>query len=185
MDDREIIACYWRRDEAAIRESAAKYGGYCAAVATRILGDAQDAEECLSDTWLRAWESIPPQRPLNLKSFLGRVTRNLAISRARARDAEKRGGGQLPLALEELSECVPARGGPEETLEAKELGQAIARFLAGLPQEERQLFVARYWHLAGLEELSARTGLSQSKIKNRLHKTRVQLRKYLKEEGLC
>ncbi|MBR5093700.1 MAG: sigma-70 family RNA polymerase sigma factor [Oscillospiraceae bacterium] len=183
MEDAAILALYWRRDEQAIRETEARYGAYCRSVARRILPDPQDAEEVLSDTWLRAWESIPPKRPERLATYLGKLTRDLAISRLRQLSAQKRGGGQLPLVLEELSECLAAPGSPEQELEARELRQALDRFVSGLAARERDVFVCRYWFLAPLEELSRRTGYSQSKLKSMLARTRKKLDRYLREEG--
>ncbi len=183
MDDAAIVTLFWQRDERAIRESEQKYGGYCRSIARSLLSDEQDAEEVLSDTWLRAWNSIPPQRPERLSTYLGKLTRNLSLSRLRELMAQKRGGGELPLALEELADCVPGPGGPEEELEARELGRALRRFVCTLPRRERDVFVGRYYFLAPLEELSRKTGCSQSKLKSMLFRTRKKLNRFLQEEG--
>ena len=183
MDDAGILALYWRRDEQAIRETEQKYGAYCRSIARGILSDPEDAEESVSDAWLRAWESIPPKRPEKLSAYLGKLTRNLCLSRLRERRAQKRGGGELPLALEELEECVPGPGDPEAELEARELGRALNRFVAALERLERDLFVCRYYFLTPLEELSRRTGWSESKLKSMLFRTRKRLKKFLREEG--
>ena len=133
MEDSAIIDLYWAREERALSETDAKYGGYCRSIAHNILKNREDSEECVSDTWLHAWNAMPPQRPSILSSFLGRITRNLSFDRCRRQNAEKRGGGLLPLALDELSECVPAPGRVEQALEARELAEAIDRFLRTLP----------------------------------------------------
>lgn len=185
MEDTAIVALYWRRDEQAIGETEAKYGPYCRAIARGILPDEQDAEESVNDTWLRAWESIPPQRPQRLSTYLGKLTRNLSLSRLRERSAQKRGGGELPLALEELAECLPGPDDPAQALEAKELGRTLNRFVGRLKETERDVFVSRYYFLTPLEELSRKTGYSQSKLKSMLFRTRKRLYDYLREEGYC
>ena len=138
MEDSAIIDLYWAREERALSETDAKYGGYCRSIAHNILKNREDSEECVSDTWLHAWNAMPPQRPSILSSFLGRITRNLSFDRCRRQNAEKRGGGSLPLALDELSECVPAPGRVEQALEARELAEAIDRFLRTLPEPRSQ-----------------------------------------------
>ena len=183
MDDAAIVTLFWQRDERAIRETEQKYGPYCRSIARSLLSDEQDAEEILSDAWLRAWNSIPPQRPEKLSTYLGKLTRNLSLSRLRERQAQKRGGGELPLALEELADCVPGPGDPEEELEARELGRALRRFVKALPRRERDIFVSRYYFLAPLEELSRKTGFSESKLKSMLFRTRKKLNRFLQEEG--
>ena len=140
MEDSAIIDLYWAREERALSETDAKYGGYCRSIAHNILKNREDSEECVSDTWLHAWNAMPPQRPSILSSFLGRITRNLSFDRCRRQNAEKRGGGSLPLALDELSECVPAPGRVEQALEARELAEAIDRFLRTLPERECSIF---------------------------------------------
>ena len=136
MEDSAIIDLYWAREERALSETDTKYGGYCRSIAHNILRNREDTEECVSDTWLHAWNAMPPQRPSILSSFLGRITRNLSFDRCRRQNAEKRGGGALPLALDELSECVPAPGRVEHALEERELAEAIDRFLRTLPERE-------------------------------------------------
>ena len=184
MEDREIIDLYWQRDEAAIRESAAKYGSYCSTVARGILHSPQDTEECVNDTWFRAWNLMPDQRPQALSAFLGRITRNLALNRIKEKNRIKRGGGEAALALDELAECIPGGSTPEEELEAKELETAIGRFVAGLSVPERNVFVLRYWYLAPIADISDRLSCSQGKIKSILFRSRKKLRVYLQKEGL-
>ena len=158
MEDARIVELYWERDEAAIAESSAKYGGYCYQIAFRILALREDAEECVGDTWLRAWEAMPPSRPGRLDTFLGKITRNLSLDRWRALRAQKRWQGQAELALTELGDCLPASGGVEQEVEAAALAESLNRFLESLPQEKRVLFVRRYWYLCSVEELAAWSG---------------------------
>ena len=183
MDDNLILDLYWRRDTRALSETEARYGGYCRTIACNILHDREDAEESVNDTWLHAWNAIPPQRPQPLGCWLGRVTRNLSLSRLRQRLAQRRGGGEAALVLDELSECLPAPSSVEDAVEAKELEQAVRRFLDGLGQSERDVLLARYYFLAPLAEISGRTGYSVSKIKSLLYRSRQKLQHYLQEEG--
>ena len=182
MEDREIIELYWRRDEEAIAQSERKYGTYCRSIARQILRAAEDVEECLSDTWLAAWRSMPPRRPAVLRTFLGRLSRNASINRHLMHTAQKRGGGEVELALEELKECAGGASAEEE-LEAAELGRAIDRFLRTLPELECTIFLRRYWYLDGVEEIAARCALRPGAVKTRLSRTRAKLRTYLRKEG--
>lgn len=185
MEDQEIIALYWSRDENAIGETAAKYGGYLTNIAYNILSVRQDSEECVSDAYLRAWNAIPPKKPENLKLFLGRVTRNLALDRRKADTTKKRGGGQVVLALEELRDCVSSRETPETVLDEKYLAEKITEFLRTLPETPRKCFVLRYWYLEPVSAIAARMQLSPSKVKSLLHRTRMKLKTYLEKEGIC
>jgi len=183
MEDEQIIALYWARSERAIAESALRYGGYCRAVAFRILGQAEDAEECVSDTWLGAWNAMPPHRPAVLSSFLGKITRRLAMKRWRFLDAARRGGGETALSLEELDECIPDAHA-SRSADAAELAQLLDRFLEALGETERRVFVCRYWYLLSIAELSHRFGFSQSKVKSMLARTRAKLKIFLEKEGV-
>ena len=185
MNDQEIIELYWNRDERAIPATAEVYGAYCYTIAHNILSLAQDAEECVNDTWLHAWHAIPPQRPLCLGAFLSRITRNLCLSRIRRLSAKKRGASQAELALSELDECIPARNKVEDELEARELAESINRFLSQLKESERNIFMARYYHFAPTADIAKRTGSSVSRVNTTLSRTRAKLRKFLKEEELC
>ena len=185
MDDEAILALYRQRQSSAITETDAKYGRLCFSVANNILNNREDSEECVNDTWLHAWNAIPPEWPKKLSAWLSRVTRNLAVSRFRAEHAAKRGGDELPLILDELAECVPGGTDPQQVLEQKELSDAVSRFLARLKPLDRDVFVARYFFAASHMELSTRTGWSVGKVKTVLHRTRLKLQKHLKEEGLC
>ena len=185
MEDREIVELYWRRSDRAVQESEKKYGPWCRTIAKNIVADLRDAEECVSDTWLAAWNAMPDKRPEKLGGFLGKLTRNLALDRWRAGQRRKRGGGETPLALEELSECIPDGGNVEETVELRELSRTVAAFVRALPETERQVFASRYYALASMEGIAARSGFSQAKVKSMLHRTRLRLRAELEEEGYC
>lgn len=184
MEDIEIIALYWARNEDAITRTAEKYGRFCGSIARNVLQNPEDAEECVNDTWLSAWNSIPPRQPENLAAFLARLTRNRAIDRWRAQRSEKRGGGSVALALEELSEVLPGGEEPARRLEQQELIRSLNRFLATLPETERNVFLCRYWYLDGIAAISASFGFSGSKVKSMLHRTRKKLRQALQKEGL-
>lgn len=183
MEDRAIIQLYVARQERAITETAAKYGGYCHRVAWNILGQLRDAEECVSDTWLRVWNTIPPQMPTRLKLYLARITRNLALNRWESAHVQKRGGGQLELVLEELEECVGA-GDPADEVLAKELETHLRRFLNRLPRRERELFVARYFFTQPVKAIAARYKLGENQCSAILSRTRKKLRTYLEQEDL-
>ena len=186
MHDDEIIALYWQRDERAIEQTKAKYGRHCHGIAQRILGDGRDAEECVNDTYLGAWNAMPPHRPQILPAFLGKITRNLSLKRWRARDAQKRGGGVVAVSLDELGECVPTTGNlPAERLEAAELAQLIDAFLAGLPADQRRVFLCRYWHFDSVHDIAERFGFTESKVKMTLKRTRDGLAAYLEKEGVA
>ena len=183
MEDSRIMELFWARDERAIEEAARRHGGLCRALALRVLGDLRDAEECVSDALLAAWDSIPPARPEKLSAYLARLTRNLALKRCRDRSRLKRGGGEYDLAYEELDECLAGRESVEGTLERRELSTAIAAFLRTLPRTERQLFLCRYWYFDSIAELSRSFGFSESKVKSMLGRSRSKLRRYLEKEG--
>ena len=184
MDDIQIIALYWERNPLAIDRTMEKYGNYCSAIARNILGSEEDTEECVNDTWLGAWNSIPPKRPEHLPGFLGKLIRSKAIDRLRAQHREKRGGGKVSLALDEIAEIIPAGSNPEQSILERELIQALNRFLAGLPKEARIVFMLRYWFFADIEEIAARLGFSRSKVKSMLHRIRSKLRLFLQKEDL-
>ncbi len=184
MDDQEIIQLYFDRSETAIVQTDAKYGGYCYTIAYRILTDKEDAEESVSDTYLAAWNAIPPRRPNVFSAFLGRMTRYISINRWKSRSAYKRGGGEMPLALEELGDCVAGSASAEEAYAYKETVQAFRQFLDTLPETQRRVFLRRYWYLDSIQEVCQRFGFSESKVKSMLHRTRKKLREHLKKEGL-
>ena len=143
MEDNEIIELYWRRSEQAIQESSSKYGSYCLSVANRILSNLQDSEECVSSTWLNAWNAIPPQRPNRLSAFFAKITRNLSINKLKARTAEKRSGNEVTVAIDELDECLSASDNVEAEYQRKELSEQISRFLHTLPERECNMGAAQ------------------------------------------
>ena len=184
LEDSKIIDLYWARKEQALAETDAKYGSYCRTIARNILRNFEDTEECVSDTWLHAWNSMPPQRPGILSAFLGRITRNLSFDRCKYQQAAKRGGGALPLALDELGECIPASGRVEHALEQKELAAAIDRFLRTLPERECSMFLRRYWYVDSMQSIAARYAIKENTAKSILFRTREKLRRYLAGEGI-
>lgn len=183
MDDNEIIALFFARDEEAIEAAQREYGAYCAAIAQNILDDRGAAEECVNDTWLKCWQSIPPQRPHSLKSYAGKIVRNLALSARRAGAAQKRGGGQVQLALDELSEVVSGGETPEGALDRQAFRGALDGFLATLPARDRDLFLRRYWYLDSVETLARRCSMTKTQVTTTLHRLRGKLRVHLQQEG--
>ena len=183
MDDGGIVQLYWDRDERAIPETAAKYGAYCAQIARNILGNPEDAEECVNDTYLRAWNAIPPARPNTLSTFLGKITRNLSINRAAKRNAAKRGGGEYPAVLDELSELVSGGDSAEQAFSRRELVRAIDAFLGGLSAKKRGIFVRRYWYFDSVSDIARRFGMTEANVSVTLHRLRGQLRDHLAERG--
>lgn len=185
MEDNRIIDLYWTRSQQAITESETKYGAYCRAVARNILPRAEDVEECINDTWLRAWNAMPPQRPAVLQAFFGALTRNLSLDRWRRDRAEKRGGGTVELALEELEDCLAAREQVEQVVEVGETARLVSDFLRRQSKQDRQLFVRRYWYLDDIRALCRRFGMGESQVKSRLHRMRKKLKLELEQEGVA
>lgn len=184
MDDSKIVDLYWARSDSAIAETAKKFGAYCRTIAYNVLQNPEDSDECVNDTYMRAWNSMPDKRPPALAPYLGRITRNLALSRVADKNRLKRGGGEVALALDELNECTASAYSLEREVENRELAAALNRFLAQLTETERALFVSRYWFLAPVRELSKKFGFSESKTASMLHRTRSKLRRFLIEEEL-
>lgn len=185
MEDKNIVALYWQRDQEAIRATQGKYGAYLGKIAWQILSDREDSEECVNDTYWKTWSLLPPTRPTVFSAFLAKITRNLSLDRYRARSAEKRGGGRMALALEELSTCVPAPDHAEAVVERQVLVDALDRFLAGLRPEQRKIFLRRYWYLSSVREIASYLGISESKVKTTLLRTRAALREHLEKEGIA
>ena len=180
MEDNRIIELYFSRDEQAIRHTADKYGAYCTAVSMSILHSEPDAEECVNDTYLKTWNSIPPTRPHSLKLFLARIVRNLSINRHRALHSDKR-NRDLEVSLSELEPCFPS---PEDMNECGgELSELLNEFLEGLPKIDRVMFVQRYWYSLTAAEISAEHELSENAVWVRLHRSRERLREFLTERG--
>ena len=183
MTDQDIVDLYWQRSEQAIPETEAVYGAYCHTVAYNLLRSPEDAEESVNDTWLAAWNAMPPTRPGSLRAFLGKLTRNIAVTRLRRRGSLRRGGGTAALALEELSECLPGDFDLERRVEARELLRCIDRFLAKLTERERVIFAGRYFYILTPEELAERLRMKPATVKTVLYRTRAKLLKELKKEG--
>ena len=184
LEDTQIVNLFFIRSEEALRETDRKYGHFCFKIAWNILENQEDAEESVSDTYLAAWKSIPPTRPSQLSAFLAKITRHISLDRWRRRSAEKRGGGEADVALEELEECVADSNTVESTVAAKELQAALNRFLETQSEMERVLFVSRYWYLRPVKEIADKTGLSVSNVKTQLCRTRKKLRFFLEKEEL-
>lgn len=183
MDDAHIVDLFWARSEAAISETAAKYGNYCHSIAYSILADNEDAAESVNDTYFDAWNTMPPHRPTILSTFLGKITRRIAIDKWRGQTAEKRGGCEVTLALDELSECIPARHSVEDEVELAELAKVIDSFVMSLPPMQRRVFVCRYWYLDSISAIANQLGFSQSKVKMMLYRQRTKLLAALEKEG--
>ena len=183
MEDKQIVSLYWARDPQAVDRSQEKYGPYCLSIARNILRQEQDAEESVNDTWLGAWNAMPPHRPERLSGFLGKLTRRISLKRWEAARAQKRFGDETALALEELGDCVPLGGDAQQALEGRELTRLVNRFLSGLPAAQRQVFLARYWYGAAVKDIARQFGYSESKVKSMLYRTREKLRLTLEKEG--
>lgn len=182
MEDAQIVALYWAREEAAIAESEQKYGAYCYSIARRVLFSHEDTQETLDDTWLHAWNAIPPEKPTRLRPFFAKIVRNLSIDRWRRNSAEKR-GSQITLALDELADCVSGTPLPQEQAEGKELEQTIRRFLSGCTQTQRDIFLRRYFFFESTEEIARRFAMRESNVLNLLSRTRKKLKEFLRREG--
>ena len=180
MQDQEIIELYFARDERAIAATAAQYGGYCQSIAMNILSDMLDAEECVNDTWLRTWNAIPPTRPNVLRVFVGKITRNLALDRYRARTAEKRAGGEFAVSLDELDECVGVTDEGDSAL----IGESISNFLRTQPELARKMFVCRYFYCDSIADIARRFRVGEGMVKSTLFRVRARLRDHLEKEGI-
>ena len=183
MDDAEIVSLYWLRDQEAIRQTDLAYGTMCRALSRRILRSAEDAEECVNDSYYRLWDRIPPERPQSLGAYLSRIVRNVSLDRLRELDACKRGGGTVSVALDELR-GVCGTDDAESLLAAKELGRAVDRFLRTEPERNRNVFLRRYYFFETRSEIAARFSISAAQVSVILSRTRKRLRNYLKQEGL-
>ena len=184
MKDTEIIDLYWTRNERAVTETQATYGKYCYSIAFHILHGKEDAEECVNDTWMRAWNAIPPARPARLSLFLGTITRNLSFDRWKQKNALKRGNGEMEATLDELAECIPDKSNTEETVEQKELERQINLFLGTLQERERNVFLRRYWYAEEYSEIAGRYGMKLNTVKTTLFRVRGKLKAYLEQEGV-
>lgn len=183
MEDNGIIELYFDRDETAIRETERKYGHYCFTVAWNILFDRLDSEECVSDTWRKTWELIPPERPKLLKYFLAKITRGFAMNMLRTRTRDKRGGNQYEAALEELDYSLSSDSDPQKDFDTKLLAEEVNRFLSKLKERDRNIFVRRYFYLESGTEIAERYGLSETNVNVILNRTRKKLKEHLGKEG--
>lgn len=183
MDDHGIIRLYWDRNEQAICRTAEKYGHYCKYIAKNILNNDEDAEECVNDTYLSAWNAMPAHWPEQLSTFLGKITRNLSFNKYKHSHAQKRGGGEMAIVLDELTDCVSDRDDVEQIVDRRELEKEINTFVRGLPSEKRNLFVRRYWYADSVSKMAADYGMSQGTVSKTLERTRKQLKTYLTERG--
>ena len=183
MEDGQIIELYWNRDQRAIRETDGKYGKLLHSIAWNLLRSREDSEECVNDTYLRAWEAIPPARPGAFRTWLGQITRNLSLDRWKSRRAEKR-GGRTEVLLGELEDCLPAPAGTGRPVEERELAELLSSFLRGLSREGRAMFLRRYWYGESVAEVAEALGCGEGKVKSSLFRSRKALRAYLEKEGI-
>lgn len=183
MNDLQIIEMYWKRNEQAISVTAEKYGTYCYSIAYGILHNEEDSKESVNDTYMSAWNSMPPHKPNVLKTFLGKITRRLSIDRLKRKNAEKR-GGEIAEVLDELSECISPSGDPIAEVEKKMLDKTINTFVRKLKDTEQRVFLYRYWYAKPVKEIAKLFGFSESKVKVMLMRTRNKLKEKLETEGL-
>ena len=185
MKDEEIVGLYWARDEAAISETDSKYRNYLLKIAYNILASNEDGQEVLNDTYLKAWNAMPPHKPSPLSLFLGKITRQLSIDVWRKKHRSKRGGSEYEQSLDELGDCVSGSDDPADSLEAQALADAVSAYLRTLSCEKRDVFVWRYYFCDPIKDICARSGQGESKIKSMLHRMRGELRDYLEKEGFA
>ena len=183
MTDEGIVSLYWNRDEQAITETDLKYGKYCFTIAYNILCNKEDSDECVNDTYNKAWNSMPPQRPVILSAFLGKITRNISLNRYKENNAKKRGGSQLPLILDELGDIASDIPGPDDELIRKQMVQAINDFLKYLSADKRVMFIRRYWYADDIGAIAKRMGTSANNVSVEIRRIRLKLRGYLAERG--
>ena len=182
MEDKQIVELYWARSESAISETANKYGRYCHYIAYQILTNDEDAKEVVNDTYLKAWNTIPPQRPDPLKPYVGTISRQLALNVYKEQHTQKR-GGQVPLVLDELSDCIPNPENHENIGESIALSEALSRFLRALPQKTRNIFIRRYFYMSPIAEIARDFSMKESNVTMHLLRTRRKLAQFLKKEG--
>jgi RNA polymerase sigma-70 factor (ECF subfamily) len=183
LEDLKIIELFFERKECAIAETERKYGRYLSKIAYNILFDTEDSEECVNDSYMKTWNIIPPQKPKVLRTFLGKITRRLAIDIFRKKHAEKRGNSEFALSLSELDECIPENFSAESAFVQKELSESINRFLSSLSKENRDIFICRYFYSDSIKEIASFFGTSESKIKSSLFRSRKALKDQLEKEG--
>lgn len=184
MEDSKIVDLFWERSETAIAETQQKYKRYCHYIAYNILGSDEDAEECVNDSYIRVWDSIPPHRPERLSTFIGKITRNLALDRLKSRNTQKRRASQASAVIDELQECIPVLAYPSDVADDIALRGALNSFLYSLPDKTMKIFLQRYWYMSSVKEIAEEFSVSQSKVKITLHRTRNALKLYLEKEGI-
>lgn len=185
MEDNQIIELYWSKNESAITETNRKYEGYCFTIADNVLHSREDSEECVNDTWLHAWNAMPPQKPARLRMFLAKITRNLSFNRFNARTAQKRGDGEIILVLDELAECIASESDVADEYAAKELSECIRKFVRALPEREGNVFVRRYFFTEPVAVIAQRYSLTDNNVMVILSRTRKKLKACLIKEGFC
>ena len=185
MEDFEIVELYWDRNENAITQTDRKYGKYCRKIAFSIVTNKEDMEECVNDTYLQTWNSLPPQRPERLSTYLGKICRNISINLYEKLTAEKRGGNETDACLDELSELIGGSSEVEEQLDLTVLTDLINKFLKRCEKQARTVFVQRYWYMMSVKEIAKENRMSDSNVKMTLSRTRDKLKVYLEEEGYC
>ncbi len=183
MQDQEIIDLYNKRDEQAIVQTESKYGSYCMSIAQNILQNMQDSEECVNDTWLHTWNSIPPAQPNNLRTYLGKITRNLSFNRYEMRNRQKRGGGEVVLALDEIGQVASAEADLAAHIERQEFARILNAFLWSLPERDCSIFIRRYYYVESVDEIADRFALSKAAVFKILSRARNKLRTALEQEG--
>ena len=184
MNDAQIVELYWQRDESAVTVTQEKYNAYLLKIAYNILNNHEDSEESVNDTYMSAWNTIPPEKPNVFSAFLSKITRYISLNRYRSGKAEKRGGGEIDAAFEEIEECVPDKSNIYDEIETKELAEIISEYLKKLPETERKIFVCRYYYLDSLSDISKQFGFSKSKVASMLHRTRKKILSNLEKEGV-
>ena len=184
MDDHQIVDLYWQRQGAAISETKKKYGRYLFSIANHILAQYEDSEECVNDTYLGAWNSIPPHKPTVLSTYLGKIARRMALKKHRMNTAEKRGGTEADLSLDELADCIPSGHAIDDHLKCHMLVSILNDFLAELPETQRNIFVCRYWYCDSIAEIAQRFSCGESNVKMILLRTREKLKHRLQKEGV-
>ena len=182
MEDQQILDLYFARSESAITETDRKYGRYCHSIAYNILEDHEDAKEIVNDTYLKAWNTIPPNRPDPLKPYVGMISRHLSLDRYEEYHTQKR-GGQVLLALEELAECIPDNDSREDIGESVALKEALAKFIRSLPDKTQRIFLQRYWYARSAAEIAEEFGMRENSVNVLLHRTRKKLKDHLQKEG--
>ena len=183
-DDITIIQMFWDRDEKAIAATKEKYGHYCLSIAESILGNSEDAEECVNDAFLKTWDSIPPNKPSVLSAYIGKIVRNLSFNLYKRNNREKRGAGSIEPVLNELSDMIAGPNSTEDDFDGKIMSEAVNSFLSNLTEDKRKIFVCRYWYADSVKDISKRFGMTENSISVILNRLRIQLRNYLSERGI-